>query len=199
MEKKSRSELEAECRLMFSEISPCYSVKKEHPEKWDWFMDLISLHPLFPENVIGFFDIRVCDEEMFLAHFEEDISFSWKMCCIQPKRYYRREAMRNAICDQIEEFRRYAPKVCPCGSDGPFHVDHVVFFADLCKQFEEGRDDIPPDVASAYGTSKWFNACFKGGKFAEDWKAYHRENAVLRILCKSCNLGREKPRRTKRV
>lgn len=197
MEKKTRGALEKECLEVFGKISPCYSVRGEHPELWDWFSELISLHPYFPEIVIGFHDIRIEGEKMMLAFFDEDISFSWKMCCIRPKRYYRREAMRNAICDQIEAFRAGSKLECTCGSEGPFHVDHVVYFADLCKEFEYGRNDIPPDIASAYGISKWFSACFKDGTFYRDWVKFHKENAVLRILCKGCNLGRSKPSREK--
>ena len=197
MEKKSRNVLEAECRKVFASVSPCWSVRGMHPELWDWFSELISLHPYFPDNVVGFHDIRIDGESMYLAFFDEDILFSWKMCCIRPKRYYRREAMRNAISEQIEAFRRNAELMCPCGSTGPFHVDHVVFFADLCREFEAGREDIPPDVPSAYGMSKWYSCCFRGGSFASDWVTFHQDNAILRILCKGCNLGRSKPVREK--
>ena len=132
---------------------------------------------------------------MFLAFFDEDVPFSWKMCCIRPKRYYRREAMRGAIGEQVEEFRRTAVHACPCGSAGPFHVDHVVFFADLCREFEAGRDDVPEDIARLYGTGKWYQATFSGGSFADEWVKFHKDRAVLRMLCKTCNLTREKPKR----
>jgi hypothetical protein len=195
MDKKTRKDLEAECLAMFEKVGDCWSVRGKHPELWDWFSELISLHPYYPENVLGFHDVRLSGGDMMLAYFDEDVPFSWKMCCIRPKRYYRREAMRYAVSEQIETFRKNAELVCPCGSAGPYHVDHVIFFADLCRQFEKDRTDVPDDTARTYGTNKWFQACFRGGKFAADWVEFHRANAVLRILCKNCNLGREKPRR----
>lgn len=106
----------------------------------------------------------------------------------QKKKLDLSQSMRKAIQEQINEFRKGEKKIClNCKeSNCEMHVDHVVKFKKLQDDFFIKYENIDIEIED--------DNFFGGRKFIEDskisnkWKKYHKKNAVLRILCKDCNL-----------
>lgn len=127
-----------------------------------------------------------------------DFSYRTALGGARPHPEQVRRAMRFAIRDQIDDFRRVAFREagdyiqCPLtGQDvtlGPWaHVDHVVDFATLADDYAsifDGYQNIP--VASSMSHP---------GPALEDphlslWRRYHASRAELRVVHASANLAR---------
>ena len=95
--------------------------------------------------------------------------------------------MRSAIEEQIEEYKKGRELKCgKCGSKSKPEVDHMnILFVELYENFLKGRKDIPKEFDNTKSNSKCFREEDK--KFKEEWEEYHKENAILRILCNICN------------
>lgn len=108
--------------------------------------------------------------------------------------------MRNAIENQIEEYRnKYNELKCEkCNSKSKPEVDHTeILFVELYENFIKDRKDIPCEFNNSILNSK----CLKreDKKFEEEWIEYHKEKAILRILCSKCNNKKENKIRKDRV
>lgn len=77
-----------------------------------------------------------------------------------------RSSMRSAIVSDILKFKRDAVCCNICGSVEILHADHVNPFRDLANTFIADGGDIVD---------------------MNEWVAYHKNNAVLQILCARCN------------
>jgi hypothetical protein len=164
------------------------------------FDDVLKHHPAYEAKV----GCGILHLEMTIDFFQNKVvyihrtdgtsePFSWTVCITRPSAeasylYDLNSALREAVTDQILEFRSTHELKCPCGYIGDkFHVDHVVLFKDLTSAFLKDRD--PP---------KMFGKCPQSlrktidGEFKEAWSKYHKKNAILRILCQKCNLTRTK-------
>ena len=75
-----------------------------------------------------------------------------------------------------------------CKSKKDIEIDHVNLFKDLYNDFVKDRKDIP----SSFDNNFYNAAKFKKDDelFENEWIEYHRKNALLRCLCKKCNLSR---------
>lgn len=99
------------------------------------------------------------------------------------------QAFRRSIRDQIHEFKKDNKLKCEiCKARNleydKFHVDHIIKFRDLQKNFMEKGYDIPELEDDNINGGKKFKDC----EFVEKWKRYHQRKAELRILCETCNL-----------
>ena len=99
-----------------------------------------------------------------------------------------------AITPQIIEYKNTHDHVCStkdCKSgDDVYHVDHLNYFEKLVYDFMKDRKEFP----SLFAETEHNQRCFRREdyKFEQDWIFFHRKNAVLQILCKTCNLKRKK-------
>lgn len=123
-----------------------------------------------------------------------DISFLWCVDLINrepPDETQNKinQCLRKSINSQIEEFKKNTKdKNCQiCTKNNcEYHVDHIIKFRDLAKEFLSLNLNIPEienDIIN--GGSKFKN---ENDEFITKWQIYHKENAKLRILCKKCNL-----------
>jgi hypothetical protein len=119
---------------------------------------------------------------------------SWREC-LKPanKKFKTRNAMRNAVRGQINEFRRGKVICSICRADFPpelLDVDHYQ------KRFE----DIAREwLAVVNKTDEQIETCGKGDFDAGDrfvdpneeihWHDFHKANASLRMLCRKCHRG----------
>ncbi|MEW5297650.1 MAG: hypothetical protein WDW38_006825 [Sanguina aurantia] len=114
-------------------------------------------------------------------------------------------AFRFAVHSQVQTFRNRSKATITdcdlCGNalNGLFHVDHVNQFEGLVKAFKASVDGSPkfPPLSGLCeqtdGTHRMmFNPADSAYKTA--FQSYHRANAILRVLCPSCNLTRDKKR-----
>ena len=97
-------------------------------------------------------------------------------------------AMRNAIHRQIVIWKRQnqrSRQCCQCKSTILLHVDHILSFVQLQRDFLKFQTDIP---STFYYNRKTCQPRFIDKKFARRWQCYHKKHAKLQWLCKTCNL-----------
>jgi hypothetical protein len=108
------------------------------------------------------------------------------------------DAMRNAVNDQIYNFKLSNPNKCCeiCSvteSQSPkteFHVDHhEKLFVTLKKDFLNQCNGHPTEFKKE-GHFTVFRD--EDNIFKTKWQEYHKNNATLRWLCAPCNLSRSK-------
>ncbi len=98
-------------------------------------------------------------------------------------------AFRSRIFSQIDEFKKANQFLCELCSyssleSREFHVDHVVKFKDLVKNFEEINGTCS-ELKQHTKARSWY---FTNLQYGLAWANFHRDNAVLRMLCAKCNL-----------
>ena len=166
-------------------------------------VELFQNHPDYPDKLRGLQDIRIVRNKRSPKYFEfnlvrndgiiEDISY---IECISPpnKNKNLNEALRYCVQPQIYFFRDnniMRCKFCNITSKTyEIHIDHIIMFKDLTKDFLKNRIDIPTDFDNNYYNGSMFKDEDK--EFANEWYEYHLDNAQLRPLCKTCNLTRSK-------
>ncbi len=179
----------------------CYSLKTKNISLYTFLLDLFSRHPEYPNKISNMIDIFIDRNKMNPSYFalyirradgtSEDIS--WR-CCVDGKaKDGLNAAMRAAVSDQIIVFKNsheFCCEICNCrdGTSKDFHVDHILPFRDIKKNFLE----LHPNRPKIFGSNQYYLACFRAEdkEYEELWTAYHKKHATLRILCAKCNLTR---------
>jgi hypothetical protein len=196
----SQKALTAYIRELLQTIGCCNSVKTTHPAAYNFFVELFERHPKYPAKLHGMVDISIGRNAITPQYYElniitstcETVDISWKQCVTGKSTNSLRAAMRTAVTSQIFTFKNAAVmrcELCECtDNDMEYHVDHVRHFEDLACEFMMGRTDIPTEFANTALNTK----CFKeeDSSFEEAWQTHHASHAVLRILCRPCNLKR---------
>ena len=105
-----------------------------------------------------------------------------------------KEAMRNAVDDECQNFKRSAPKGQQCSlctKTDDLETDHM-----HPNTFEQLRKDFLPKMSSSLKRPETFgkhpvygNSVFleKDEDFVKEWKAFHTQHARFRLLCSTCN------------
>jgi hypothetical protein len=126
------------------------------------------------------------------------IDFSWKTAAssrLESADHRQRRALqhaaRRAVADQTAAFRRSAPATCSnpyCSLlDPPLQVDHhKPTFIELLEAFIAANGEH-----TVIGALTWppVGPPLLTEPTSSRWAEFHAERAVLRMLCKSCNLG----------
>jgi hypothetical protein len=189
------------------EIGICTSIKQFYPEEWDGFVYLFKRHPNYPEKFDGMVDIKIRSnpnyknlETIIVKNNGEEDAVSLYKCIsrkadsINDKLY---KAMRNSIDPQTKEFKKNSIMKCALchTTTANMHTDHhEPQFLDLVTTFlENWKDESPITFNQHESNSKIFTKTDK--EFEQQWIEFHRKNAILRVLCKECNLKRKKPQR----
>ena len=167
------------------------------PEDKAFVTFLISLHSE-KETKIGlgvkdFISIRDFNKNPALLIERIDgskVDVSWVHCITGQKKKEIVVAMRQAIKEQILDFKHSSVLVCEiCSSTDKIHVDHQEpTFKELVKEFLEANPNQPKDFNECPNTNM---AIFKleDKEFSMAWQKFHAINAKLRILCSKCNLA----------
>ena len=103
--------------------------------------------------------------------------------------------MRYAISNQILEYKNSCEEhnlICEiCKSKEDTHIDHIILFKQLYDDFlKQNKLNIPVKFDDNYYNSAMFTP--EDELFNKSWCEYHEKHAILRCLCKSCNLKRNK-------
>jgi hypothetical protein len=207
MEFKSQIALKKYFREIIDKIGVCDSVRTKHSEYYADFCNVFKRHPEYPDKFIGFNDIMIKYNQHFKKQLEvhikedngdtDDVSVM-KGCITGKPNNNMNIAMRTSIIQQMYDFRnKHSEQECEiCGATEKIEVDHhsdVMTFTKLCKNF---MDQNKLEIPTTFDEDKKSNMkCFRreDSKFANSWNKYHKEHAILRILCKSCNGSRKKP------
>jgi hypothetical protein len=188
-------------------IGLCDSVKNNYPNEYIMFLKLFERHPNYPEKIIGIIDIQIKNNPIYKKNKELIIikndntsdNISYNQCIAKRKNNNLKVAMRCAIEDQIITFRNENNKICVlCDSTKDLQVDHIIWFEKLYDDFITICNDLNYIIPTVFDSNAGNLKCFKTGdtKFENEWKNFHKDNASLRILCKSCNLTRPKYKNT---
>jgi len=194
----TKKQLEEYTRHLISTIGICSSLL--YNEHYPFFLELFQRHPRYPEKIQNMIDISIQPNkitpqylELHLLHSDgttDDIS--WKQCVSGKARNPFHCALRVAVDDQIMSFRQSHHMICDICNKidaNEYHVDHVIHFEHIIFDFLQTNQLTPPTVfQNTYDNRKAFTDNDK--EYENQWKLYHKTHAILRILCRSCNLTR---------
>jgi len=194
-------------RAIIAAFCTAGSTRHRNADAFNFLSALLQRHPSLEKshNVI---DIEIVADPYahgklnMLQAVREDGSketFSWHKCVDAKQEtsvHALNRALRYSVTDQILAFGARSSECISCSLCGTksdkFHIDHVVPFATLVDTFTKDRSDLPCTFGRDEDKKQPI-FCASDALFAEEWRAFHRHNAVLRTLCVQCNLRREKP------
>jgi hypothetical protein len=183
----------------------CGKINKDHIH-YNFFENLLKNHDHYDEKRgegIDYFYITTDpinrrNNQTWIKRIDDsDIVYSWNHCCkfkSTTQNELLASCMRNSIHDDILEFKQHQIMRCNlCKTIDctwlDFHVDHVD------PPFREIKDNFLKQtnlrIPSIFGNCKNFSTKIfmdDDVAFKNEWIAYHKTNAVLQILCKTCNL-----------
>lgn len=203
---KSQEDAKKYIRSLLSEVGCCSSVKSKNGEVFNVFMELIKRHPDGESKIHDVVDFAIQYDKMNKTAFMLSIirsdgevqPISW-IHCITGKHKSPKDmlnsALRSSIGDQILTFKSNMQSTCCefCTKNTPdYHIDHVVQFIKLTTDFLKINESHPTEFAPTTDGTNRLTFRMEDQEFSDAWSEYHKEHAVLRVLCKSCNLKREK-------
>ena len=196
--------------FIYNEIGICYDIKNTYPDKYNTLIKILERHPKFNSKTENMRNIKIIPNalnvkalEIIIIKKNGEIDISWR-CAITGKHKTKKgelmSAMRSSIDEQISDFRTICEIVrCElCGSVEKIQVDHndekKSAFDELANNFvkENNNIKIPDNFGELNdGTHR---RCFleKYHVFRDKWVEYHRQHAILRMLCRNCNISRPK-------
>jgi hypothetical protein len=197
---KTQASLKKHFREIIDRIGLCDSVKLKHPQDFLDFCEVFKRHSEYPDKFFGFVDIKISYNPEFknqlvvyiIKHNGDIDNVSVMNNCVtgHPKDILK-IAMRVSVQPQIDKYKNNnSIKECElCGEKDKIEIDHhseKMPFARLYFDFIE-MNTLP--IPTTFEDTKSHMKCFKevDSKFEEKWIQYHSENAILRMLCKTCN------------
>ena len=202
---KTQASLKTHFREIINKIGVCDSVKTKYPSEFLDFCEVFKRHSDYPGKFIGFVDIKIDYNPIFINQLEvsiikedrtiDDVSVM-NNCITGKPNDNLKIAMRVSIQPQIDEYKNnnYI-KVCElCGEHDRIEIDHhseKMPFAKLYIDFME-INKLP--IPTSFNDTKSHMKCFKqeDNCFLENWIQYHKDNAILRMLCRACNGSQRK-------
>ena len=214
LEFKTKKECENYTRNVINNLGCCI-INKDHT-LFNFFDNLIKNHPeCDAKKGIGI-DYFYIQPNSFVKKFYEtmikrldgsETDFSWVYCCKFKERTTSDNllmSMRTAIKDDIIKYKQKQCKlICNfCKTENEvyenYHVDHHN------PSFQTLKDNFlqltQKQIPSSFGDGFFFNGkkynstIFKDEDedFKNSWIDYHNKNCNFQILCRDCNLRKEK-------
>jgi hypothetical protein len=197
---KTQKSLKEYFREVINQIGVCDSVKTKHLEKYLDFCEVFKRHPKYPDKFFNLVDVKIDYNPVYKTQLVvyiikdngeiDDVSVL-NTCIIGKNKNNLLVAMRVAIQPQIDEYRlKNRIDLCEkCGSTDRIEIDHhnekKTFQMLYCDFMSINDLNIPNTFDNTEGHLKCFKKTDK--LFEEKWIAYHRDNAILRMLCRKCN------------
>jgi len=202
---KTQKALKKYVREIVDRIGLCESITTQYPQEHLDFCELFTRHPEYPNKFLDFVDIFIRYNPVIKTQLVvyirkangeiDDVSVLNKCITGKPKDSLK-TAMRVSIQPQIDEYKNanYIRRCELCGVSDRIEIDHhseKMPFAKLYVDFMEmNKLPIPTSFNNTKGHIKCFNEL--DHTFEETWKQYHKENAILRMLCRKCNRSQPK-------
>ncbi len=198
---KTKKSLEEYVRNSILTIGICPSLKTNHIEEYNFFIELFRRHPNYPNKIYNMVDISIVPNKINSKYFELNIvkgdgsleDISWRNCISEKERNKFKCALRVSIEEQIKTFKyshAHECAICKTKEADEYHVDHENYFEEILYGFLQIEKDIPTIFQNTNDNRKMFRSEDK--EFEDKWKTFHKDKACLRILCRSCNLTRAK-------
>ena len=202
---KTQISLKKYFREIIDRIGLCDSVKTKYPSEFLDFCELFKRHSEYPEKFIGFVDIKINYNVVFGNQLVvyiikddttvEDVSVLNNCITGKPKDNLK-IAMRVSIQPQIDEYKNNnCIKVCEiCGKHDRIEIDHHSEISPFAKLYIDFMEINALPIPASFNDTKSHMKCFKelDYNFEKNWVQYHKENAILRMLCRTCNGSRPK-------
>lgn len=194
-------------RDLLSKIGICQSIKNETKHYSDIYT-LVQNHPDFIAKCKNLHDFRIIKNKLNKNALELNIinedgsieDISWHSCVTGKPKTYKQEllsALRYSIDYQIKNYKDnvlfYKCMLCDKECSKDFHIDHIIHFDKLVKDFHKSINIVPPnefDNADDNTNRRKIKSIDRAYK--KMWQEYHLQNAILRVTCKTCNLKRPK-------
>jgi len=115
-------------------------------------------------------------------------SGSEKTLCVRSKKQSligkeaRRKAMRDAVSEEMAEFKGKRCKVC--GSTDDLTVDHIRPFRDIADEFEQTKQKWPKSFYKDTTRVRFYR---EDEDWLREWQEFHRRKSEFQTLCRSCN------------
>jgi hypothetical protein len=166
-------------------------------------------HPQADNKLNGMTDLKVKHNSLNNNCYEVNVIYndgsikdiSWILCITgKEKNQYSllMSALRYSIQDQILTFKenQFIGKceLCLKHLTNDVHIDHVILFKIIVENFHKQNPNLSQPVTFEDARDGSNRAVFsKTDELYEyAWKEYHKEHAILRVLCAKCNLQRSK-------
>ena len=187
-------------REIINKIGVCDSVKTKHPIEFLDFCEIFENHSDYPEKFIGFVDIEINYNPVFgnqlVVYIKnddgtiDDVSVLNNCITGKPKDKLK-IAMRVSIQPQIEEYKNNnCIKICEiCGDNDRIEIDHHSEISPFAKLYIDFIEINILPITALFDDTKSHMKCFKDldCNFEKNWTQYHKDNAILRMLCRTCN------------
>jgi hypothetical protein len=194
--------------LIYDKIGYCDSVKLEKNAFYDELNLLLKRHPEYITKTEKMIDFKISYDLLnikalkilILNNDGSETDISWRVAIKGIPKTSKQDlfsALRTTIMPQIYNFRKKNENICEyCKKTEELHVDHVIHFEEIAQNFLNKMNlegvKIPDNFDEIDNGTHLLIFDKKDKKFRDSWYDYHQENAILRILCKSCNLTRTK-------
>jgi hypothetical protein len=193
--------------IIYNEIGICDDIRYTHPTNYNILVALFRRHPDFASKSRDMCNIKTIRNinakaigTNIVTNNGEEIDISWQTAIKGKHKSAKSElvsAMRNSINPQIIEFKNNNKKECVlCFGKNNIHADHhEPQFEELVKNFINLMKNQNITIPNNFGDDHSTNIrCFLEDDymFKNKWIKFHKEKAVLRILCSRCNLTRSK-------
>lgn len=200
-------------KLLYDEIGVCLDVKNTHPDKYIILIQILKRHPEFDLKSKNMCNIKIINDVLNVKALKtiiitnrEEIDISWRCAITGKHKPFKGEimsAMRSSIDEQIYNFKTNCKNnYCElCNSIKELQVDHNdtknAAFDELVYKFIKENNDIKIPENFGELNDGTHRRCFleKDYIFRNKWVEYHRQNAVLRMLCHKCNITRPKTKK----
>ncbi len=198
----TKKSLEEYTKNIITNIGCCSSIKNNHIHHYNFFVNLFTRHPKYPEKIYNMCDISIVRNKVNPKYLELNIikddgsidDISWRSCVSGAEKDKFKCAMRFAINEQIRHFRSTSNNqcaICNTSEADEYHVDHENHFEGLLCEFLQTTQKTKPTIfQNTYDNRKSFTK--DDIDYEDEWKSFHQNKALLRLLCRSCNLKRPK-------
>lgn len=200
----SKKEFERYAReLIYKKIGICDSVKGT--DYYEELIELLKRHHEFEDKSKNMNDLIIQKNSVgngleihFVDEYNNFTDISWRTAIKGKARSIQQNftnALRETIFNQIMEFKKNNVNVCElCNSskEVEYHVDHKIHFQKLVVEFlDKNKLPVPKTFGNTNDGRNRTVFLKQDEEFKASWENYHKDNAVLRILCKDCNLSRK--------
>ena len=197
---KTQTALKKYFREIIDRIGVCETIKTEYPQEYLNFCEVFTRHPEYPDKFFGFVDIKIdynpeIKNQLVVYIIKnngeiDNVSVLQKCITGKPKNNLK-IAMRVSIQPQIDEYRNTNfIRLCElCGISDRIEIDHHSEKMPFAKLYDDFMENNKLTIPTSFNNTKSHMKCFKESdyKFEETWVQYHKENAILRMLCRDCN------------
>lgn len=197
--------------LIYNEIGICYDIKNKSHSQYKILIELLERHPDYDEKSKNMCNLKIVRDtlnksayKILIVKNEGEIDISWHCAITSKHKPFKHElmsAMRSSIDYQICAFKKKTLQRCAlCGDDNDMHVDHNdevnSAFDELAGNFIDIMKNENIEIPNEFGDTNdnTHRRCFLqlDNYFETRWVEYHKQYAILRMLCEKCNLSRPK-------